>query len=132
MELQIIEKYIFSKDTIVNFVNVIVDLTQSTHSENEFWDKVDKELLIALIGACFNEFPSFERNMKSVLGMLEMYDGNKEVGVDLWFEELGERNPDHFAVKHYTNFKMASGKIRSSVIQSCVKRIKDFTCVIKG
>jgi type IV secretion system protein VirD4 len=38
-------------------------------------------------------------------------DENFKSAVDLLFEQLESRNPDHFAVRQYKKFKMAAGAV---------------------
>ena len=37
-------------------------------------------------------------------------DENFKSAVDLLFEQVTAKNPDHFAVRQYLKFKMAAGK----------------------
>ena len=39
--------------------------------------------------------------------------------VDLMFEELKKRKPDHFAVRQYAKFKLSAGKTAKSILISC-------------
>jgi type IV secretion system protein VirD4 len=46
--------------------------------------------------------------------------------VDLMFDALSERDPEHFAVRQYTRFKLAAGKTLKSILISCAARISVF------
>ena len=46
--------------------------------------------------------------------------------VDLMFDELEEREPDHFAVKQYRKYKLAAGKTAKSILISCGARLAPF------
>ena len=46
--------------------------------------------------------------------------------VDLMFDALEEKNPDHFAVRQYRRFKLAAGKTLKSILISCATRISVF------
>ena len=50
--------------------------------------------------------------------------------VDLMFDELEERELDHFAVKQYKKYKLAAGKTAKSILISCGARLAPFD--IKG
>ena len=42
------------------------------------------------------------------------------------FDELEERDPDHFAVKQYRKYKLAAGKTAKSILISCGARLAPF------
>lgn len=46
--------------------------------------------------------------------------------VDLMFDELEAREPDHFAVKQYRKYKLAAGKTAKSILISCGARLSPF------
>ena len=46
--------------------------------------------------------------------------------VDLMFEELKKRKPDHFAVRQYAKFKLSAGKTAKSILISCGARLAPF------
>lgn len=46
--------------------------------------------------------------------------------VDVMFEELKKKNPNHFAVRQYVKFKMAAGKTLKSILVSCGARLAPF------
>jgi len=46
--------------------------------------------------------------------------------VDYMFMGLEKRNPDHFAVRQYKKFRLASGKTMKSVLISCGARLAPF------
>jgi type IV secretion system protein VirD4 len=46
--------------------------------------------------------------------------------VDLLFEELEAKNPEHFAVRQYRKFKLAAGKTSKSILISCGARLAPF------
>lgn len=53
-------------------------------------------------------------------------DENSKNPVDILFERLEEKNPDHFAVRQYKKFKLASGKTARSILISCGVRLSPF------
>ena len=46
--------------------------------------------------------------------------------VDLMFERLEQKDPDHFAVRQYKKFLLSAGKTRSSILISCGARLAPF------
>lgn len=42
------------------------------------------------------------------------------------FEELEEKNPEHFAVRQYKKYKLAAGKTAKSILISCGARLAPF------
>lgn len=46
--------------------------------------------------------------------------------VDLMFEELAQKNPNHFAVRQYAKYKLAAGKTAKSILVSCGARLAVF------
>ena len=46
--------------------------------------------------------------------------------VDLMFERLEEKDPEHFAVKQYKKYKLAAGKTAKSILISCGARLAPF------
>ena len=46
--------------------------------------------------------------------------------VDLMFEHLEEKDPEHFAVRQYKKFLLSAGKTRSSILISCGARLAPF------
>ena len=46
--------------------------------------------------------------------------------VDLMFERLEEKDPEHFAVRQYKKFLLSAGKTRSSILISCGARLAPF------
>ena len=46
--------------------------------------------------------------------------------MDILFDDLAKKQPDHFAVKQYVKFKMAAGKTLKSILVSCGARLAPF------
>ena len=53
-------------------------------------------------------------------------DENFKNAVDLLFEELEQKNPNHFAVRQYKKYKLAAGKTAKSILISCGARLAPF------
>ncbi|AOY74745.1 Type IV secretory system Conjugative DNA transfer [Clostridium formicaceticum] len=125
--------YIKNEEDILKLVDTIIENTKGEGEKagEDFWVKAEKLLYQAFIGAIFYEFPDFEKNLISVVEMLKMCETREDDetfknSVDLWFEELEQKNPDHFAVIQYKNYKLAAGKTAKSILISCAARLAPF------
>ena len=112
--------YLHSETDILSLVTVIMENTQGKDSKggDDFWSKAEALLYQALIAYIYYEAPAEEKNMTTLLDMLNACecredDENFKSAVDLLFEQLQQKNPDHFAVRQYLKFKMAAGDICS-------------------
>lgn len=81
-----------------------------------FWEKAEALLYQALIAYIYYEAPAEERNMNTLLDMLNACecredDENFKSAVDLLFEQLEQRNPDHFAARQYKNLRWRRAKL---------------------
>ena len=111
--------YLHSETDILTLVTVIMTNTQGEAKGGDgFWEKAEALLYQALIAYIYYEAPAEERNMNTLLDMLNACecredDENFKSAVDLLFEQLEQRNPDHFAARQYKKFKMAAGVVCS-------------------
>ena len=84
-----------------------------------------------LIGYIHYEAPEEEQNFATLLEMLNSMDVREDDEeyqnpVNILFERLKEKNPNHFAVRLYVKFKMAAGKTLKSILVSCGARLAPF------
>ena len=112
--------YLHSETDILSLVTVIMENTQSKESKggDDFWSKAEALLYQALIAYIYYEAPEEEKNMTTLLDMLNACecredDENFKSAVDLLFEQLEQRDANHFAVRQYKKFKMAAGVVCS-------------------
>ncbi len=112
--------YLHSETDILSLVTVIMENTQGKDNKGgeDFWRKAEALLYQALIAYIYYEAPAEEKNMSMLLDMLNACecredDENFKSAVDLLFERLQKRSPNHFAVRQYVKFKMAAGDICS-------------------
>lgn len=110
--------YIRSEKDILKLVNTIIANTkgEGDKSGEDFWVKAEKLYYQALIGYIWYEAPEEEMNFTTLLEMINASearedDDNFKNAVDLMFEELEEREPEHFAVRQYKKYKLAAGVI---------------------
>ena len=85
---------------------------------DDFWVKAETLLYCALIGYIHYEAPAEEQNFSTLIEMInsmEVREDDEEFknAVDLMFDELKEREPNHFAVRQYAKYKLAAGDICS-------------------
>ena len=124
--------YIRSEKDILKFVTALINNTRGEgKSGDEFWTKAEQLLYQALIGYIWYEAPPDERNMNTLVEMLnkmEVREDNENFqnAVDFTFEALEERDPQHFALRQYKKFKLSAGKTAKSILVSCGARLAPF------
>ena len=85
---------------------------------DEFWTKAETLLYCALVAYIVFEGPEEERNMNTLVEMINSMEVREDDetfknAVDYMFDGLEKRNPQHFAVRQYKKYKLASGDICS-------------------
>ena len=125
--------YIRSEKDILKLVNTIILNTkgEGQQSGEDFWVKAEKLYYTALIGYIWYECVEKEQNFTTLLDMINASEAREDDEefknpVDLMFDELEEREPDHFAVKQYKKYKLAAGKTAKSILISCGARLAPF------
>ena len=125
--------YIRSEKDILKLVNTIILNTkgEGQQSGEDFWVKAEKLYYTALIGYIWYECVEEEQNFTTLLDIINASEAREDDEefknpVDLMFDELEEREPDHFAVKQYKKYKLAAGKTAKSILISCGARLAPF------
>ena len=124
--------YIKTESDILKFVNALITNTKGDGKEgDEFWTKAENLLYCALMAYIVFEGPEEERNMNTLVDMINSMevkedDDNYKNAVDYMFMGLEKRNPNHFAVRQYKKYKLASGKTAKSILISCGARLAPF------
>ena len=125
--------YIRSEKDILKLVNTIIANTkgEGEKSGEDFWVKAEKLYYCALIGYIWYEAPAEEQNFTTLLEMINASEAREDDEdfqnpVDLMFERLEEKDPEHFAVKQYRKYKLAAGKTAKSILISCGARLAPF------
>ena len=125
--------YIRSEKDILKLVNTIILNTngEGQQATEDFWVKAEKLYYTALIGYIWYECVEEEQNFTTLLDMINASEAREDDEefknpVDLMFDELEEREPDHFAVKQYKKYKLAAGKTAKSILISCGARLAPF------
>ena len=125
--------YLHDEKDILKLVNTLIANTKGSgeKSGEDFWVKAERLLYCALIGYIHYEAPDAERNFTTLLEMINASEAREDDSefqspVDLMFERLEEKDPEHFAVKQYKKFLLSAGKTRSSILISCGARLAPF------
>ena len=126
-------EYLHSEKDILKLVNTIIDNTkgEGEKSSEDFWVKAERLYYTALIGYIFYEGREDEKNFITFLDMINASDAREDDEdyknpVDLMFDRLAAKDPEHFAVLQYAKFKMAAGKTAKSILVSCGARLSPF------
>ena len=125
--------YLKTESDILKFVNALIENTKGDGKESDpFWSKAEALLYCALIGYIVFEGPEEERNINTLVDMINSMetrenDENFKNPVDYMFLGLEKRKPNHFAVRQYKKFKLAGGsKTTKSILISCGARLAPF------
>ena len=124
--------YIHSEKDILKLVTcLIANTTGNAKGGDDFWVKAETLLYTALIGYIHYEAPEEERTFNTLVSMInsmEVREDDEEFQnpVDILFEQLKEKSPDHFAVRQYEKYKLAAGKTAKSILISCGARLAPF------
>ena len=111
--------YIHSEKDILKLVTTLIANTKGDgKAGDEFWTKAETLLYCALIGYIHYEAPVEEQNFSTLiefLNAMEVREDDEEFQnpVDLMFEALEKKKPNHFAVRQYKKYKLAAGDICS-------------------
>lgn len=125
--------YIHSEKDVLKLVNTLIANTkgEGEKSAEDFWVKSERLFYTALIGYIWYEAPAEEMNFTTLLEMINVSEAREDdpdfqSPVDLMFERLEQKDPDHFAVRQYKKFLLSAGKTRSSILISCGARLAPF------
>ena len=125
--------YVRSEKDILKLVNVIIANTKGDgeKSSEDFWIKAERLLYCALIGYIWYEAEPEEKSFITLLELINACEAREDdetykSPVDILFDDLAKKQPEHFAVKQYIKFKMAAGKTLKSILVSCGARLSPF------
>ena len=111
--------YIKTESDILKFVTALIANTKGDGKEgDEFWTKAETLLYCALVAYIVFEGPEEERNMNTLVEMINSMEVREDDetfknAVDYMFDGLERRSPQHFAVRQYKKYKLASGDVCS-------------------
>ena len=124
--------YIHNEKDILKLVTVLIANTKGEgKSGDDFWVKAETLLYTALIGYIYYEAPTNEQNFSTLVEMINAMEVREDDetfknAVDLLFDALEQKDPDHFAVRQYKKYKLAAGKTAKSILISCGARLAPF------
>ena len=125
--------YIHSEKDILKLVTTLIaNTTGNAKSGDDFWVKAETLLYTALIGYIYYEghYPEEKcfATLIEMINAMEVHEDDEDFknNVDLLFEELEKKKPNHFAVRQYKKYKLAAGKTAKSILISCGARLAPF------
>ena len=104
---------------------------KGSQSQDPFWDNAAMMLLLALVFYLHYEAPPEEQNFPMVMEMIragEVHEDEEDFRsvLDLLFERLEMRNPEHIALKYYKSYHSGSGKTLKSIQITLITRLEKF------
>lgn len=104
---------------------------KGSQSQDPFWDQAATMLLLALIFYLHYEAPPEEQNFPMVMEMIRAGevredDETYKSALDILFERLEMRNPEHIALKYYRSYHSGSGKTLKSIQITLISRLEKF------
>ena len=104
---------------------------KGSQSNDPFWDTAASMLLLALIFYLKYEAPEDEQNFPMVMEMLRAGDVHEDdenyvSPLDVLFQNLEIKNPNHIAVKYYKDYHSGSAKTLKSIQITLASRLEKF------
>ena len=125
--------YLKSDNDIQRLVTNLFKNTTPKDSRNQdpFWDQAAAMLLLALIFYLHYEAPPEEQNFSMVMDMIRAGDVKEDNDhykspLDILFDKLEMRNPEHIALKYYRNYRSGAGKTLKSIQITLISRLEKF------
>ncbi len=124
--------YLRSEKDILKLVSTLIANTKGEgKTGDDFWVKAETLLYTALIGYIYFEAPENEQNFSTLIEFInasEVREDDEDFKnpVDLMFDALEKKDPQHFALRQYKKYKLAAGKTAKSILISCGARLAPF------
>ena len=125
--------YIRNDEDVIKLISNLIQNTtpKNANSNDPFWEKAEIALDSALMLYLRHEAPPEDQNFETLMYLIENAAAMEEdemykSPVDILFEDLEEKHPEHIAVKQYKIFKQASGKTAKSILVSAAVRLAAF------
>ncbi len=104
---------------------------KGSQTQDPFWDQAATMLLLALIFYLHYEAPPEEQNFPMVMDMIRAGEVREDdetyrSTLDVLFERLEMRNPEHIALKYYRSYHSGSGKTLKSIQITLMSRLEKF------
>ena len=126
-------EYLRNVDDIQRLATAIFEgaSAQQAQGADPFWNDSASIILKALICLQHYEAPIEEQNFDTLMEMLRSAqvredDESYQSPLDILFERLREKDPDHIAVKFYDDFKIAAGKTAKSILITLLSKLEKF------
>lgn len=125
--------YLESDDDIQRLTtNLIKNTTpKGSQTKDPFWDQAAEMLLKALVFYLYYEAPPDEQNFPMVMEMIRAgdvkeNDDDYESPLDILFEELEQKDPEHIALKYYRGYHSGAAQTLKSIQISLIARLEKF------
>lgn len=126
-------RYIREEPDVLKLMdNLVKNTTPPKGASNDpFWEKAEIALDSALMLYLLSEAPKEEQTFEMLMFMLNSAKASEEdeqfqSPLDLLFQSLEDREPDHLAVKQYKVYKKAAGKTAKSILITAGVRLTAF------
>ena len=104
---------------------------KGSQTQDPFWDQTATMLLLSLVFYLHYAAPPEEQNFPMVMEMIRAGevkedDENFRSTLDILFERLSMRNPEHIALKYYRGYHSGSGKTLKSIQITLLSHLEKF------
>ena len=104
---------------------------KGSQSNDPFWDTAASMLLLSLIFYLWYEAPEEEQNFTMVMEMLRAGEVKEDDDMylsplDILFDRLETKDPEHIAVKYYRDYHSGSAKTLKSIQITLASRLEKF------
>ena len=104
---------------------------KGSSSQDPFWDTAASMLLLALMFYLKYEAPEEEQNFPMVMEMLRAGEVHEDDDyyvspLDMLFNDLERKNPEHIALKYYRDYHSGSAKTLKSIQITLASRLEKF------
>ncbi len=104
---------------------------KNSSSNDPFWDVAASMLLLALIFYLKYEAPAEEQNFSMVMELLRAGEVHEDDDtylspLDILFNRLESREPEHIAIKYYRDYRSGSAKTLKSIQITLASRLEKF------
>lgn len=123
-------EYIRKEEDILTVVDTLISNTQAEGQNMDFWTNSEKMYYTALIGYIWYECEEDEKNMETLLLLIDSSKIGEDVEdknvVDLLMDDLEEKDPNNFAVRQYKKYRNGAKETLQSILVSCGVRLSPF------
>ncbi len=125
--------YLKSDNDVQKLVTNLFKATtpKGSSSNDPFWDTAASMLLLALVFYLKYEAPAEEQNFPMVMELLRAGEVHEDDDsylspLDVLFNRLESREPEHIAVKYYRDYRSGSAKTLKSIQITLASRLEKF------